>query len=528
MTDIKIIKELKRELKRTWITFFGRFGKLLPVQIETIPLVLECKNAVITSPTASGKTEAIIAPLIERLFNEGWRSLAILYISPTRALVNDIFYRLKEQLEELGISTSLKTGDKPSFNPQKLPNLLITTPESFDSLLCRHPQVFRELRAVVLDEIHLVDNTYRGDQIRLLLKRLRYITETEFNIYALSATIADPKDIGNRYFNDFEVIKSHGRREIEYTLVKSLKDVFEHARNEKLKKMLIFCNKRKSVEMMAIKARNLWGRDKVVVHHGSLSKAIREEAESFMKESQFGVCIATMSLEIGIDIGDIDAIVLAEVPWSISSLLQRIGRGNRRTQKNRVFALYDSEDEAALLEEMLNVAINGYVEEVDYSPDLSVVVQQIFSSLYAHPNGLGGGYFSEIFNEFCSEDDLKDILRHLAEYEWIEKGNGRWRASTKLMDLGGWGKIHSNIADSKALKVIDINSQQTIGEVQYPIDEVFVLAGKVWKIINVVVDKIYVKQVKAKASAVKFKRHASKGAFYYLLPKDLRTKLDDH
>ena len=381
---------------------------------------------------------------------------------------------------------------------------------------------FRELRAVVLDEIHLIDNTYRGDQIRLLLKRLRYITETEFNIYALSATIADPKDIGKRYFNDFEVIESPGKSDIEYTLVRSLKEVFEHARNEKLKKLLIFCNKRKSVETMAVEARKLWGRNSVVVHHGSLSKAIREEAESFMKQSQYGVCIATMTLEIGIDIGDIDAIVLAEVPWSISSLLQRIGRGNRRTQKNRVFALYDSEDEAALLEDMLNVAIDGYVAEVDYSSDLSVVVQQIFSSLYAHPNGLRDEYFLGIFNEFCSEEDLKDILRHLVEHEWIERGNGRWRASTKLMDLGGWGKIHSNIPDSRALKVIDINSQQTIGEVQYPIDEVFVLAGKVWKIIKVVVDKIYVKQVKAKAPVVKFKRHASKGAFYYLLPKELR------
>jgi len=523
MTDRETIKELKKSLKRTWLTFFGRFGKLLPVQIETIPVVIAGKNAVVTSPAASGKTEAVIAPIAERFFNDGWANLAILYISPTRALVNDVYYRLKEQLADLGISTSLKTGDSPSFNPKKLPNLLITTPESFDSLICRHPQAFKELRAVVLDEIHLIDNTYRGDQIRLLLKRLRYITETEFNIYALSATIADPKDIGNRYFDDFEVIKSYGRREIEYTLVKSLKDVFEHARNEKLKKLLIFCNKRKSVEMMAVEARNLWGREKVVVHHGSLSKAIREEAESFMKESSFGICIATMTLEIGIDIGDIDAIVLAEVPWSTSSLLQRIGRGNRRTQKNRVFALYDSEDEAALLKEMLNVAIDGYVEEVDYLPDLSVVVQQTFSSLYASPNGLGDEYFLGIFNEFCSEDELKDILRHLVEHGWIEKGNGRWRASTKLMDLGEWGKIHSNIADSKALKVYDINSQQSIGEVQYPIDDVFALAGRVWKIINASGNRIYVKQVKAKAPAVKFKRHASKGAFYYLLPKELRT-----
>jgi len=135
MTDREIIKELKRELKRTWMTFFGGFGILLPVQIETIPVVIAGKNAVVTSPAASGKTEAVIAPLAERFFNDGWANLAILYISPTRALVNDVSYRLKEQLEDLGISSSLKTGDSPSFNPKKLPNLLITTPESFDSLI---------------------------------------------------------------------------------------------------------------------------------------------------------------------------------------------------------------------------------------------------------------------------------------------------------------------------------------------------------------------------------------------------------
>ena len=224
MSYVAPIKELKKELKRTWITVFGRFGKLLPVQIEAIPVVLRGKNAVITSSTASGKTEAVIAPLVERFFNENWTGFAILYIAPTRALVNDLFYRFFEQLEEVNISMLLKTGDRSSFNLKKLPNLLVTTPESFESLLCRHPEIFIDLKAVVLDEIHLIDNTYRGDQIRLLLKRLRYIAKDDFNLYALSATMADPEEIGKRYLDDFDVIESPGKREIDYKLVKSLKD----------------------------------------------------------------------------------------------------------------------------------------------------------------------------------------------------------------------------------------------------------------------------------------------------------------
>lgn len=518
--------ELKKKLKRTWTTFFGRYGKLLPIQLKTIPVVLEGKNAIIVSSTASGKTEAVVAPLIERCLKENWKGLSILYISPTRALVNDMYYRLKEQLEELNISLSLKTGDRPQFNPNKLPNFLITTPESLDSLICRYPSSFKNVKAVVLDEIHLLDNTYRGDQLRILLKRLEYITETYFNIYALSATIADPRDVGGRYLKDFEVIAVSGKREIEYTLVRSLKDVYNYTRVEKLKKLLIFCNRRANVENVAKECKRLWGNNRVVVHHGSLSKKIREDAESFMKEAQYGVCVATMTLEIGIDIGDIDAVVLAEVPWSVSSLLQRIGRGNRRTQKCRVFAIFNSEEERLMFEQMFRIATEGYVEPVEYSQDLSVVVQQIFSSLYANPSGLEGSYLIELFNGFCSESDLKDILNHLAVKGWIEKRYDKWYATTKLMDWSEKGKIHSNIPSIKMLKVINVSSNQVIGEVQYPIDNIFVLAGKVWKVIHISGDKIYVKPEKSKTSTAKFKSYTARGCFYYLLPKNIRDKME--
>jgi len=518
--------ELKKKLKRTWTTFFSRYGKLLPIQLKTVPIVLEGKNAIIVSSTASGKTEAVVAPLVERLLKESWDGLSILYISPTRALVNDMYHRLKEQVDELGISLSLKTGDKPQFNPDNPPNFLITTPESLDSLMCRHPQNFKSVKAVILDEIHLLDNTYRGDHLRMLLKRLNHIAETNFNIYALSATIANPQDVGNRYLKDFETVMSAGKREIEYTLVRSLEEVFNYAKEEKLKKLLIFCNKRASVEIVAKEIKKLWGDHKVVVHHGSLSRQIREESESFMKETQYGVCVATMTLEIGIDIGDIDAVVLAEVPWSISSLLQRIGRGNRRTQKCRVFAIFNSEEEEIMLEQMFRVAIEGHVESVKYSPDLSVVVQQIFSSLYANPNGLESDYFIELFDEFCSESDLKNILNNLARKGWIEKRHNKWYATTKLMDWGDKGKIHSNIPSIKTLKVIDVSSNRIVGEIHYPIDDIFVLAGKIWKVVRISNGKIYVKSKKSKASSVKFKGHTSKGYFYYFLPEDIRKKIE--
>ena len=180
-----------------------------------------------------------------------------------------------------------------------------------------------------------------------------------------------------------------------------------------------------------------------------------------------------------------------------------------------------------MFEHMFRVAIEGYVEPVEYSQDLSVVVQQIFSSLYANPNGLESGYFIELLDEFCSESDLKDILNHLATKGWIEKRYDKWYATTKLMDWGEKGKIHSNIPSIKTLKVIDVSSKRTIGEVQYPVDNIFVLAGKVWKVVYISSGKIYVKPEKSKAPPAKFKSHAAKGYFYYFLPKNIQDKMED-
>lgn len=522
--EMELQKELRKKLERTWITFFGRYGKFLPVQLKAIPVVLQGKNVMIISPTASGKTEAVVAPILERCIKENWRKMSILYISPTRALANDMYYRLNEQLKELGLSLSLKTGDRPKFNPDNPPDFLITTPESLDSLICRHRASFENVKAVVLDEIHLIDNTYRGDQMRILLRRLRHITKDDFNIYTLSATVVNPEDVGSRYLGNFEIVISPGKREIEYTFVSSLDEVFYYANYEKLRKLLIFCNRRAIAEFAAEECRRLWGRNGVVVHHGSLSKKIREEAEIFMKESYYGVCVATMTLEVGIDIGDIDAIVLAEVPWSISSLLQRIGRGNRRTQKCRAFAIFNSEEEKIMLEKMFEAAISGNLEPVLYLPDLSVVVQQIFSSLFANPGGLELGYFTKLFDGFCSKEDLIDILEHLKKQMWIEERGKKWFATTKLMDLGEKGEIHSNIPSDEVFKVIDVTSDKVVGEVQFPFDYTFVLAGKVWRVVDVEDDKIYVKPEKSKSFIPIFKTHKSEGAFFSYLPEHLKKK----
>ena len=516
---------IREKLQHAWIPFFSRFGKLTPVQIETIPKVLEKKNVVVASPTASGKTEAVVAPVAERFVQERWEGLAVLYVVPTRALANDVMARIGGPLVEMGIKVSVKHGDKPYLPAHNVPNFLITTPESFDAFLCRRPEVFQALRTVILDEVHLLDNTYRGDQLRVLLRRLRKIAAGgAFAIHLLSATLSNPCQVARRYVCDFQPVVVPGRRSIDYRFVNSYSEVYHLVRKHRWKKVLCFCNLRESVESVATELTTLWHPYPVVVHHGSLARQEREEAERVMKEADIAVCVATSTLEVGIDIGDIALVVLADVPWSIASLLQRIGRGNRREDVTHVVAVVKSFEEQFLLEEMFRMAMSGNLPEEPYEPDISVAVQQIFSCLYQNPQGLAEVEIADLLSPLCFGEMTKVILRHLLRHGWLEERSGKWFASSKVMDLGEMGYIHSNIPDSCVFRVFDIDSGKEIGTIAGVFDEVFVLGGKIWHVVSVEGDVVRVRRFIGKAPAPFFKRRKGFGAFYWLLPGELKNR----
>ncbi len=503
--------------------FFSRFETLFPIQEKAIPLVLQRKNVVIVSSTASGKTEAVIAPLVELLIRDNWFPLSIVYISPTRALVNDMYERLFDQIKDLNITVSMKTGDRNTFKINKPSDILITTPESLDSLICRHPKVFGNLEAIIIDEIHFLDNNYRGDQMRILLQRLRKI-KGFFNVYLLSATVSSPRELGLRYTSDPYLVFGSKKRDIIYTLAQSFQEVFEYIKREGIGKILVFCNSRQKTEKAGIIWGQLVGKRNVVVHHGSLGKKLREEAEAFMKQSSVGVCVSTMTLEIGIDIGNIEAVILSEIPWTISSFLQRIGRANRKSDKIRVFAIYNNEKERKLLEEMFLLASNGIIENKKYIPDYSVVVQQVFSSLYAKPGGLTLEYFFDIFKGFCEKDILIKILLHLQKNGWIVCKNDRWYGTSKFLDWEKRGRIHSNIPDQKEFKVKNLYTKELIGKINIygSQSDPFLLGGRVWKIVSQKDDTLYVKHLKNIGESPIFSFPVMEGYFAPFLPEDLR------
>jgi len=375
---------------------------------------------------------------------------------------------------------------------------------------------------VVLDEIHLVDGTYRGDQLRILLRRLERLVRHRFSVHLLSATLGHPTEVAERYVSDFEVIVIPGSRELDYFLVDSPEEVLELIRSRGWRKTLWFCNTRQSVEKTAVGISQLRKPYPVVAHHGSLSKAEREEAERVMKEAKTAVCVATSTLEIGIDIGDIDLVVLGDPPLSLSSLHQRVGRGSRRSGRINAAAVAGNYYEKLLLKVWFEAAKMGAMGGVPYIPDRSVVVQQVFSLLYQYPGGLKGTEILEIVSPLADERELSLILGRLEDLGFVEYIRGRWLGSSRTRDMGERGLIHSNIPDEETYTVINAESGKTIGTVSGDFGDVFALAGRIWKVVSIAGYQVKVIPVKGPALPPAFRGRRATGAFYKYLPSELK------
>ncbi len=528
-------QQIKKQLKRTWVPFFSRFGNFTPIQELTIPHVLNQKNVVVISPAATGKTEAVVAPLIENLINKGnFRSstnLKVLYISPTRALVNDLYRRLVEPITYVGIELGRKTGDRPRLDYKKLPAILLTTPESFDSLLTRQPKIFANLESVVLDEIHLLDNTPRGDQLRILLRRLRKINN-KLHYCALSATI-DDLNIGSRYFDEPKVCFLKSMRTIEHLLMAQknfIKRLFEIIQQRKLRKLLVFFNARSFAELFSQKFNRPPFDDAVLVHHASLQKQRREEVERQMNNSEKAILCATSTLELGIDIGDIDCIVLFRPPFNISSLLQRIGRGNRRTNELFAIGVYANEWERMLFETFFDCAISGKLFDRRYQPSLSVIPQQIYSYLYQRRRiGTTLKSVHSILVPIYSEEQVNTTFRKLVNDSRIKEVRpGIYFLTSKLEKKIEWGKIHSNIAEISfgEYDVYDVASGRLIGRIFY-LKKRFILGGRCWELVQIVEKekKVYARDIGNAPAVAKIFEGKGEGNYSYLLASILKKRI---
>lgn len=477
--------ELAKLLRSTWPAFFARFGTLTAVQRSAITPILNGESVLVCAPTASGKTEAAVAPLIER--SKGvWKDWTILYVSPTRALVNDLYERLRIPLEMLGIRLARRTGDHRD-NLATVPNVLLTTPESFDSLLCRGrnlggaEHVLMHVVAVVLDEAHLLHGTGRGEQARWLIERLRRLRRHAMNsnwvkhdlvqVVALSATVPNPHAVLDSYALGGRFIRVDGGRAIKEVRVEGDLPIAEWvipavlSEPDPPSKVLVFANSRRRVDKLAEALRPLLEPLNYTVtgHHGSLDVKERERTEEAIRTQSRMVVVSTSTLEIGVDIGDIDLVVLDAPPPDVSALLQRIGRGNRRTSETRVLLCAGSALEVLIHEAMLDAARAGELGPGQTGPQFAVARQQIASYIFQAPTTTRSRESILGLVSACLPDiDFEALLIHLvSEGELVER-HGRVSLGDHWRDATARGEIHSVIEGSPGQTVQDADTGDAI------------------------------------------------------------------
>ena len=514
--------------------FFGKFNSLTDIQRKSIIPTLSGKDILLASATASGKTEAIVAPLLARLRRNADKEfkanlgIIFLIVAPTRALVNDLFQRLVWPISEIGWDCGRQTSDHS--DKMRLPHILITTPESFDSMLAHGiirvkgiptGHLLAKVKAVFLDEAHLYENSARGDHIAWLLARLKMLKKYAFHnswissdhvqVCAGSATVSNASSLANRIVGPCtEVIRASGDREMEIFTIgpprswitlqsasdlvsvqKSLQsatelnqeqllefvwEAIENASQDGLRKVLVFVPSRKLCDLLSAQLSSfLQARRNIYVcgHHGSLDRSRREEAETMFAKCRDAVLVATSTLEVGIDIGDVDIIVLVGAPPDTSSLLQRTGRGGRRSGRIKMVPIPRNQIDALAFSSMLLSACRGSLDPGPIGKRWSVFIQQTISLIMQ--SGNKGRKLEDLLNLVCevwgesSTETARSVLDHLLKEELLFKFNNRLFLGEDFSN-----RVHQNRAyfhcnfepDGPTVPVVDDLTRETIGHVR--------------------------------------------------------------
>ena len=367
-------------LVRDW--FVGRFGTPTEPQLQGWPHILAGKTALISAPTGSGKTLAAFLICIDRLVRKALSGelmdqTEVLYVSPLKALSNDIQKNLEVPLGEIlqlagqrgllmpEIRTAVRTGDTLAHERRAMlahpPHILVTTPESLYILLtaARSREVLRTVESVIVDEIHAVADDKRGAHLALSLERLDHLTGKRLPRIGLSAT-QKPIELVADFLtgtgqSTAHIVQIGHRRELDLAIEVPGSELGPVASNEmwgeiydriaalatQHRSTLVFVNTRRLSERMAHQLGERLGKDAVAAHHGSLSRKLRLNAERKLKAGEIRALVATASLELGIDIGSVDLVCQIGSPRSISGALQRIGRAGHwrgAVPKGRLFA----------------------------------------------------------------------------------------------------------------------------------------------------------------------------------------------
>ncbi len=527
-----------------------KWTDLREVQVEACEAIMDTdKHVIIASGTASGKTEAAFFPMLTLLEQNPSRSIGILYIGPLKALINDQFERLEELLEDQEIPVWPWHGDvSQSVKKRALKNaqgVMQITPESLESLLMRNPgeakRLFSDLRFVVIDEIHALMGEDRGLQVICLISRLEKMVGCKVRRIALSATLNDYKPAmefltaGSQTDAVAVGINSHKRTislcAESFTIPEDEERAKEATKqyNEFLynichdKKCLIFTNSRGKAEEVIADMKQIAEEKKepdiFYVHHGSVSAALRQEAEHALRDQEGPtVAAATLTLELGIDIGDLDTTIQVGAPYTCSSFVQRLGRSGRRTGKSQMMFvnLYEGSEEKSFdslpWELIRSIAvIQLYLEERWVEPfkqkkkPFSLLAHQTLSTLMTYGELSPAELARKVlllpaFRNTILQEEYKELLRYMIEKEYLQRmENGGIIVGLKGENITNHYSFYSVFQEEKTYHVIAKEGEVGTLTCCLDVGAVFVLAGQSWSVVSVDEEHmtIYVKRANA-------------------------------
>lgn len=551
---------LMEPLVRTW--FDARFSQLTEPQSKAIPVIHERRNVLVSSPTGSGKTLTAFLSIINELTryaSEGVLEDRVycIYVSPLKALANDVNRNLNSPLEEMravaaehgmefpGIRVAVRSGDTTPYERQKMvrkpPHILITTPESLALILAapKFRESFNKVEWVIIDEIHDICDSKRGVFLSLTLERLRQHCQDSFMRIGLSATLAPIEVIAgylvgcdNGQMRDVTLVEAKARKDLDlqvlcptedmtalsfeivnakmYDLLKELVD--EH------RTTLIFTNTRSGAESVVYKLKER-GLESIEAHHSSLSKEIRLDVEEKLKRGELRCVVSSTSLELGIDIGSVDLVCQVGSPKSVAKGLQRVGRsghGVGQTAKGRLI-VFDQDDlvECAVL---CRAAHRGKIDRVAIPENCLDVLAQTLVGMSLDKRWELQEVEDLVRGSYCyrnlPRDSLIRTLRYLGSKDdfegvysklWFDEEEmrmGRKRGSRMIyfMNLG-------TIPEEANYKVVTSHGSP-VGDLSEKFVErltprdIFVLGGRSFEFVRAKGMRAYVKEASGKKPTV--------------------------
>jgi ATP-dependent Lhr-like helicase len=419
-----------------------QWPELRPLQQAAVEPIIAGDDVLLIAPTAGGKTEAAAFPLLTRMADERWAGLSTLYICPLRALLNNLEPRLRGYAGWLGRQAALWHGDVTASQRRQIagepPDLLLTTPESIEAMLVsttlRPHQVFANLRTVVIDEVHAFAGDDRGWHLLALLERLTRLAGHSLQRIGLSATVGNPDQLlgwlqgSNRGPSSVIApdVSSDVATDVQLDFVGTVDNAATVvAALHQGEKRLVFTESRRRAEALAValRARGVT----TFVSHSSLSLDERRRAETAFAEDRNCVIVATSTLELGVDVGDLDRVIQVGAPRTVASFLQRLGRTGRRTGQSRsTLLLAITEDELLHSGGLLLLWSEGYIEPVTPPPSPRHLHAQQLLALCLQEGQVGQNTWTEWLNglDLATPEESQEIASWLVSTGHLDRDSG--------------------------------------------------------------------------------------------------------